>query len=200
MKDVSAKAYNTSANCGEAIVSEHIRAYNVIATYYKTLGRDAIKNLSAWKKAIPQFEDVALLAGFLTDRIEQMTKALFGNHPDGSVSSSTPAPSRYDLKTLNEHRAEALVAYMKETGKRTLKSIEARVYLESIEHRRLDRKTVWRAMRTAQGILRASKDIVSGIVRLVLPAGVGQPGCEEVVEEIGGTPPRRRGWGVPWDG
>ncbi|HNR59169.1 MAG TPA: hypothetical protein PKJ51_12000, partial [Methanothrix sp.] len=75
---------------------------------------------------------------------------------------------------------------------------------ETVEGRKLDRKTVHRAMDVARGILRASSEVVGGIRRLIIPSP--SPGEEDRPRPVAGgggyrgglSHPRR--WGVPWDG
>ena len=118
-----------------------------------------------------------------------------------------PDPLRYDTRTLNQKRGEALAAHIQQTGKASLKSTEARAVLETVEGRGLDRKTVWRALRAAQGILRATVDKVGGISRLVLsspsrPPGWNSPDGLGRRHELGGggRVPRPQRDRVPWDG
>ena len=123
------------------------------------------------------------------------------------MEAEGPDPLRYDTKTLNQKRAEALAAHIQQTGKVSIKSTEARAVLETVEHRKLDRKTVWRAMRAAQGILRATVDKVGGISRLVLSSPSHPPGWNSTDglgrrHELrgGDRVPRPQRDRVPWDG
>ncbi|MDF0591737.1 hypothetical protein [Candidatus Methanocrinis natronophilus] len=132
--------------------------------------------------------------------------AMIRDSPPPSTSTTTegPDPLRYDTRTLNQKRGEAIAAHAQKTGKAAIKSTEAVTVLETVEGRRLDRKTVHRAMDVARGILRASSEVVGGIRRLVIPS---LPGGEEdrpqhVVGGGGdrGGVSRPRRWAVPWDG
>ena len=86
-----------------------------------------------------------------------------------------PDPLRYDVKTLNQKRAEALAAHVQQTGKNSIRSNEARTVLETVEHRKLDRKSVHRALAAVQILLRASKDMVGGVSRLLIPGSPSRP-------------------------
>jgi hypothetical protein len=124
-----------------------------------------------------------------------------------SMEAEGPDSLRYDTKTLNQKRAEALAAHIRQTGKTSIKSTEARTVLETVEHRKLDRKTVWRALRAAQGILRATVDKIGVVSRLVLSSPSHPPRCtppdgldgrHDIGE--GGGMPRPRIDRVLWDG
>jgi len=126
--------------------------------------------------------------------------------PSTSITTEGPDPLRYDTKTLNQRRGEAIAAHAQQTGKAAIKSTEAVTVLETVEGRKLDRKTVHRAMDVARGILRASSEVVGGIRRLVVPSpspGGGKDRPQHVAVGGGGdrggvSRPRR--WTVPWDG
>jgi len=121
-----------------------------------------------------------------------------------STTTEGPDPLRYDTRTLNQRRGEAIVAHAQKTGKAAIKSTEAGTVLETIEGKKLDRKTVHRAMDAARGILRASSEVVGGIRRLVIPSspGGGEDRSQPVVGGGGdrGGVSRPRRWSVPWDG
>jgi hypothetical protein len=136
--------------------------------------------------------------------------AMIRDSPSTAATPEPGSPLRYDTKTLNQKRGEAIAAHAQQTGKAAIKSTEAGTVLETIEGRKLDRKTVHRAMDAARGILRASSEVVGGIRRLVVPS----PRREREKEPTGGQPqpvaaggggdrgtvPRPRRWAVPWDG
>jgi len=114
-------------------------------------------------------------------------------------------PLRYDTRTLNQRRGEALATHALKTGKAAIKSTEAGTVLETIEGRKLDRKTIHRALDVARGILRASSEVVGGVRRLVIPSspeGGGEDHPQPVVGGGGdrGGVSRPRRWTVPWDG
>ncbi len=119
------------------------------------------------------------------------------------VTTEGPDPLRYDSKTLNQKRGEAIVHHLHQTARTAIKSNEARSFLEGIEGRKLDRKAVWRALRVARGILGATLDLFGGILRLIVPSSP-RPGDHRHVTAGGGgervTSPRPRRWSVPWDG
>ncbi|MCP1392979.1 MAG: hypothetical protein J5I35_09520, partial [Methanothrix harundinacea] len=127
--------------------------------------------------------------------------------PPSATPTEAGSPLRYDTKPLNQKRGEAIAAHVQMRGGAIIKSTEAGTVLETIEGKKLDRKTVHRALDVARGILRASSEVVGGIRRLVIPShspGGGydrtQPG---VVCGGGGdrdSSPHPRRWGVPWDG
>lgn len=101
----------------------------------------------------------------------------------------------YSTNTRTQNRALALVDHLKRTGKGSLKMPEARSVLETHEGRHLDRKVVWRAMKAAQGLLRATKDTVWGVSRLILKCPLERGDNEDRV-----TMPRPRRERVPWGG
>lgn len=81
----------------------------------------------------------------------------------------------YNTRTRTENRALALVDHIKCTDKTSIKSSDARTVLETIEGRPLDRKIVHRALNAAQSLLRASKDTIGGISRLIMPSAPLSP-------------------------
>ena len=132
--------------------------------------------------------------------------AMIRNSPPAVSVSMGGGQYHYNTRTRTENRALALVDHLKHTGKAALKMPEARTVLETHEGRKLDRKAVWRALRFAQGFLRASIDTVGGVGRLVLDGPLGVPAHQvhravlDEGEESRVTPPRPRRWRVPWDG
>jgi hypothetical protein len=111
----------------------------------------------------------------------------------------------YNTRTRTENRALALVDHLKHTGKGTIKMPEARAVLETHEGRHLDRKIIWRAMRAAQGLLRATKDIAWGVTRLVFdplipPAHQVYGAVIDEGEESRVNTPRPQRNRAPWDG
>jgi len=122
-----------------------------------------------------------------------------------TTTTEGPDPLRYDTKTLNQRRGEAIAVHAQKTGKAAIKSTEAGTVLETVEGRQLDRKTVHRAMDAARGILRASSEVVGGIRRLVISSP--SPGGEDRPQPVAvggggdrGRVSRPRRWSVPWDG
>jgi hypothetical protein len=98
-------------------------------------------------------------------RVRQIIERMKETHP---LVIETENRYAYTTRTRVENRALAIVDHIKNTGKNSLKSTEARTILETHEGRPLDRKVVWRALVVAQGILRATVDKVGGVGRLVL--------------------------------
>ena len=132
--------------------------------------------------------------------------AMIRNSPPAVSVSMGGGQYHYNTRTRTENRGLALVDHLKHTGKATLKMPEARAVLETHEGRKLDRKVVWRALRFAQGFLRASVDKVGGIGRLVLDGSLAVPAHQihravlDEGEESRVNVPRPRRWAVPWDG
>ena len=131
--------------------------------------------------------------------------AMIRNAPPAVSVSMGGGQYHYDTRTRNENRGLALVDHLKHTGKATLKMPEARAVLETHEGRKLDRKVVWRALRFAQGFLRASVDKVGGISRLVLDGPLAIPSHQihravlDEGEESRVNVPRPRRDRIPWD-
>jgi hypothetical protein len=120
--------------------------------------------------------------------------AMIRESPAPTIAGEGEERFTYTLRTKTENRALALVDHLKRTGKTVLKMPEARAVLETHESRRLDRKIVWRAMKVAQGLLRATKDTVWGVCRLIVsPTAIGGGGAEDTV-------PRPRRDRTPWGG
>jgi len=187
---------------------------------------DGIETLNAVIEALRTIQPGKETARFLKDSEERIlaaapedkplvinarikaAAAMIRDLPAASLQPAAegPAPLRYDTKPLNQKRGEAIAAHVQMRGGTIIKSTEAVTVLETVEGRKLDRKTVHRAMDVARGILRASSEVVGGIRRLVIPSpspGGGEDCPQPVVVGGGGdrgglSRPRR--WCVPWDG
>ncbi len=185
------------------------------------LVRDDVETLNAVIDALRTIQPGKETARFLKDSEERILAAAPEDKPlvinarikaaaamirDSPTASLQPAPLRYDTKPLSQKRGEAIAAHVLMRGGTIVKSTDAGTVLETIEGKKLDRKTVHRAMDVARGILRASSEVVGGIRRLVIPSpspGGGEDRPQPVVVGGGGdrgglSRPRR--WCVPWDG
>ena len=129
--------------------------------------------------------------------------AMIRDSPPAPVMVEGQARFTYTLRGRTENRALALVDHARATGKASLKSTEARLVLEEREGQALDRKVVHRALEVAQGLLRASRDMVGGVVRLVIPSTAHAPDDHHEdsssVCVCGGPLSRPRGDRPPWD-
>lgn len=187
--------------------------------------RDGVETLNTVTDALRTIQPGKETARFLKDSEERIlaaapedkplvinarikaAAAMIRDSPTASLQPAAegPAPLRYDTKPLNQKRGEAIAAHVLMRGGTIVKSTDAGTVLETIEGKKLDRKTVHRAMDVARGILRASSEVVGGIRRLVIPSpspGGGedrpQPVAGEGGDRSGLSRPRR--WCVPWDG
>lgn len=189
-----------------------------------TLTRDGIETLNVVTEALRTIQPGKETARFLKDSEERILAAAPEDRPfiinarikaaAAMIRNAPPAVSvsmgggqyHYNTRTRTENRGLALVDHLKHTGKSVLKMPEARAVLETHEGRKLDRKIVWRALRFAQGFLRASVDKVGGIGRLLLDGPLVVPAHQirgAVLDEgeesrVGLSRPRRDR--VPWDG
>ena len=220
---------NLSIEGGLALLSERNRQLeneNAILRERETaLVRDDVETLNAVIDALRTIQPGKETARFLKDSEERIlaaapedkplvinarikaAAAIIRDSPAPAASTTTegPDPLRYDTRTLNQRRGEAIAAHAQKTGKAAIKSTEAGTVLETVEGRKLDRKTVHRAMDVARGILRASSEVVGGIRRLVIPSpspGGGEDRPQPFAVGGGGdrggvSRPRR--WAVPWD-
>ena len=180
-----------------------LRLYGAIARAHAAKGKAEKKDVAKYARIVEglQPED---RPGYLATMGEVMIEALA--ETPATIAPEGPDHLRYDTRTLNQRRGEALAAHAQKTGKAAIKSTEAGTVLETVEGRKLDRKTVHRAMDVARGILRASSEVVGGIRRLVIPSpspGGGEDRPQPFAVGGGGervTSPRPRRWAVPWDG
>ena len=188
------------------------------------LTRDGIEALNAVTEALRQIQPGKETARFLKDSEERIQNAepeyrpfvifarikaaasMIRNSPPLVSVSMGGGQYHYNTRTRTENRAFALVDHLKNTGKATLKTTEARTVLETHEGRTLDRKAVWRAVRKAQGLLQATVDKVGGIGRLVLDGPLAIPSHQihraviDEGEESRVNAPRPRRDKVPWYG
>jgi hypothetical protein len=187
--------------------------------------RDGVETLNSITDALRTIQPGKETARFLKDSEERIltaapedkplvinarikaAAAMIRDSPTASLQPAAegPAPLRYDTKPLNQKRGEAIAAHVQMRGGAIIKSTEAGTVLETIEGRKLDRKTVHRALDVARGILRASSEVVGGIRRLVIPSpspGGGEDRPQPVAGGGGdrGEVSRARRWSVPWDG
>jgi hypothetical protein len=186
--------------------------------------RDGVETLNVVTEALRTIQPGKETARFLKDSEKRILAAAPEDKPlvinarikaaAAMIRDSPPAVSvsmgggqyHYNTRTRTENRGLALVDHLKHTGKSVLKMPEARAVLETHEGRKLDRKIVWRALRFAQGFLRASVDKVGGIGRLLLDGPLVVPAHRirgAVLDEgeesrVGLSRPRRDR--VPWDG
>ncbi len=180
-----------------------LRLYGALARQYSARGKAEKKDVAKYARTV-EGVDPEDRPGYLATMGEVMIEALA--ETPATIAPEGPDPLRYDTRTLNQRRGEALAAHAQKTGKAAIKSTEARTVLETVEGRKLDRKTVHRAMNVARGILRASSEVVGGIRRLVIPSpspGGGEDRPQPFAVGGGGdrggvSRPRR--WAVPWDG
>ena len=180
-----------------------LRLYGALTRAYSARGKAEKKDVAKYARTV-EGVDPEDRPGYLATMGEVMIEALAEKSP--ALVAEGPDHLRYDTRTLNQRRGEALAAHAQKTGKAAIKSTEARTVLETVEGRKLDRKTVHRAMDVARGILRASSEVVGGIRRLVIPSpspGGGEDRPQPFAVGGGGdrggvSRPRR--WAVPWDG
>lgn len=192
------------AGPSEAVGTALLKLYNAAASAYSARGREEKKKVARWNRSIRDMTAIEDRAAFMGQMGEVMISEI-SETPTPTVPKG-PDPLRYDTRTLNQKRGEAIAAHAQKTGKAAIKSTDAGTVLETIEGRKLDRKTVHRAMDAARGILRASSEVVGGIRRLVVPStspgGGGEDRPQPVVGGGGdrGGVSRPRRWAVPWDG
>jgi phage host-nuclease inhibitor protein Gam len=160
-------------------------------------GRETRTFINETKKAVatatPEGRPYAVV-GRVRQIIERMKET-----PPISAVEPTEEKFTYSLKTRTENRAMAIADFMKRTGKSSIKSTEARTVLEDIEGQELDRTIIKRAMDQAAKLLRAPKDIVGGVARLVLPTPL-TPQLPPTRESGGVSLSRPRRPRVPWSG
>ncbi|MDF0591789.1 hypothetical protein [Candidatus Methanocrinis natronophilus] len=226
--NVSAKI-NLSVEEEFALLSERNRQLEaenaVLREREAALVRDDVETLNAVIDALRTIQPAKETARFLKDSEERIlaatpedkplvinarikaAAAMIRDSPTASLQPAAegPAPLRYDTKPLNQKRGEAIAAHVQMRGGTIIKSTDAGTVLETIEGKKLDRKTVHRAMDVARGILRASSEVVGGIRRLVIPSSSPVGGGDRPQPVAGGggyrggvSRPRR--WSVPWDG
>ena len=180
-----------------------LRLYGALARAHAAKGKAEKKDVAKYARTV-EGVDPDDRPGYLASMGEVMIEAL-AEAPSITVVEGE-GRFTYSIRTRTENRALALVEHVKTTGKASIKSTEARTVLETVEGRKLDRKTVHRAMNVARGILRASSEVVGGIRRLVIPSpspGGGEDRPQPFAVGGGGDRggvPRARRWAVPWDG
>ena len=181
-----------------------LRLYGALARAYSARGKAEKKDVAKYARTV-EGVDPEDRPGYLATVGEVMIEALA--ETPATIAPEGPDHLRYDTRTLNQKRGEAIAAHAQKTRKAAIKSTEAGTVLETVEEgRKLDRKTVHRAMNVARGILRASSEVVGGIRRLVIPSpspGGGEDRPQPFAVGGGGdrggvSRPRR--WAVPWDG
>lgn len=208
----------------EATVAAKDAEIAILRERETALTRDGIEALNSLTEALRTIQPGKETARFLKDSEEKILAAAPEDRPlvvnariKGAVAmirNSPPLVSvsmgggqyHYNTRTRTENRALALVDHLKNTGKATLKTSEARTVLETHEGRTLDRKAVWRAVRKAQGLLQATVDKVGGIGRLVLDGPLAIPAHQihraviDEDEESRVNAPRPQRNRVPWNG
>lgn len=204
--------------------NQQLEAENALLRERETvLTRDAIETFNEVIKTLRQLQPGKETTRFFVEAERKIENTSLEDRPlivnsrikaaVGMIRNSPPLVSvsmeggqyHYNTRTRTENRALALVDHLKHTGKAVLKMPEARAILETHEGRSLDRKIIWRAMRAAQGLLRASKDIAFGVTRLVfdpiIPPDLQVHGAViDEGEDSRVTTPRPQRNRVPWNG
>jgi len=98
------------------------------------------------------------ISNYINGNVDDLTARKAAVSP---IVDGEPEP-KYSLLTRTQNRAKALVEYMKETGKASLKTSEAKAYLEGVEGRKLYSMSVIRAMRLIPVIVGAVLDHLGG--------------------------------------
>lgn len=189
-----------------SLVKDGIETFNAVLEALRTIqpGKETNRFFKESEKAIksaePDFKPFVVNA-----RIKAAAAMIRESKPSTVTPLEGPDPLRYDLRTLNERRRDAIVAYMERTGKATITTQEARHVLQTSENRKLDRKSIWRALRAVRDYLGASLDLLGGVLRLIIPSTSSlrrsPPGSQPIeTTATCDTSPRPRRWAVPWDG
>jgi hypothetical protein len=177
-----------------------LRLYGSITRAYSANGKAEKKDVEKYARTVEGMDPEDRPA-YLATMGEVMIEALTEKSPP-TAPQEGPDLLHYDLRSLNDRRRDAILTYMEKTGKATITTQEARHVLQTAENRKLDRKSIWRALRAARDYLGASLDLLGGVLRLVVskarrPEGGSQPFTPPV---YGGPSPRPRRDRVPWDG
>jgi len=191
-----------------SLIKDGIETFNAVLEALRTIqpGRETNRFFKESEKAIksaePDFKPFVVNA-----RIKAAAAMIRESKPSTVAGPEGPDPLRYDLRDLNTRRRDALITYMEKTGKATITTQEARHVLQTSENRKLDRKSIWRALRAARDYLGASLDLLGGVLRLILPDRTASsprrsPPGSQPIETVTSrdTSPRSRRWAVPWDG
>lgn len=144
--------------------------YNTVSKAYMSLGKAEKQKADTWSRGVNNQPTIEERAAYMEQMGGVMVNALT-EAPSASIAATSDENKRftYSLRTRNENRAEAIVAHATETGKASLDSKEITAVLETHEGRKLDSKTVWRAMELARQLMKAPKDRIGKIVRLKIP-------------------------------
>ena len=185
----------------EVVGTALLKIYNATASAYSAKGREERRKVARWNRSIQAMTSIEDRAAFMGQMGEVMISEL-AESPAPSITAEGPDPLRYDTRTLNQRRGEAIAEHIRRNGKASTSTPELLAVLETVEGRKLDRKTVHRAMDVARGILRASSSILGGVRRLVISTpGGGEDRPQPVAGGDGnrGLVSRPRRWAVPWD-
>jgi len=127
--------------------------------------KKTIKSVQDRNKVLDQIKDPITrakhIADYVTATTEQITTVAINAAKVVEGRDAKPEPG-YSLLTRTQERAKALADYMKETNKASLKTSEAKAYLEGLEGQRLWSMQVIRAMRQIPSTLGAVFDHIGG--------------------------------------
>lgn len=144
--------------------------YNTLSKAYMSLGKEEKKKADTWSRGVNNQPTIEERAAYMTQMGEAMVKAL-AETPATTIAATSEDNKRfsYSKATLNENRATAIIDHVQKTGSATIKTPEVKAILETHEDRKIDSKSVWRAMKLAGEIMKAEKDKYARTVRLKIP-------------------------------
>lgn len=147
--------------------------YNTVSKAYMSLGKEEKKQADKWERGVNNEPTIEFRAAYMAQMGGTMVNAL-AEAPSSSIAATSDDNKRfsYSLKTRNENRAEAIVAHVMETKPATIKMNEMKGVLETHEGRKIDSKSVWRAVELARKMMKAPKDKLGKVVRLKIPDSI----------------------------
>lgn len=146
----------------EGEIRTAVELYNKVVSLYQLKGgRKAGQRVKKWATALNQIEEPQSLIDTIKLYFDQMVKELGGEVPPFSGDPDKEGP-QYVKKTLNDHRTEALKEHLETSGKKSLKSSEAKIVLETIERKTLSRSQVLRSLKNLPNIVHGACDKIGG--------------------------------------
>lgn len=152
------------------LLTGFVGLYNTASEAFMSLGKEEKKKADTWKRGVNDQPTIEFRAAYMEQFGRVMINAL-AEAPSSSMATTSDESKRftYSLKTLNENRATAIIDHVQKTGSATIKTPEAKAVLETHEDRKIDSKSVWRAMDLARQMMKATKSKIGKVARLTIP-------------------------------
>ena len=152
-----------------------VESYNQVGILLKKkFGKPGYRQIERCNSILKDISDPEQLIRTIVEFTKAFCELLDGKMPEILADEPTEeGPQDYNLLNRTERRAKYLAESLELSGKRSLKSSEARLLLEQAEHRRMHPQMVHRALELIPMYLHAKiSKTNSGIKRVIIKKDV----------------------------